>query len=46
MTGFTISHGQIVQAEGLSQEEMHDLQDTVTVLAEMDTEEGEDSTNA
>lgn len=39
MTGFEVSSGQITWASGLSQEEMHDLQETVDVLAEMDQEE-------
>jgi len=38
MIGFTISNGQIEQCEGLTQEEIHELQETVQVLAEMDSE--------
>ena len=41
MTGFTISHGQIEQCQGLSQQEIHDLQETVQALADMDAEDSE-----
>ena len=39
MEGFTVSNGSVIEADGLSEDEQHDLRQTVQVIREIEKDE-------